>query len=421
MVDATPISRPACQQGQVRLTHQRADADVADRQAAEKTQLFGVTQGGQGVGGFAGLGDGDEQGIRLHDDLAVAELTGDFDLARNTRQAFEPVTRDHAGVVAGAAGDDLHIAHLGEQLGGLWAERLDQHLVLAQAAFQGALHHRGLLVDFLEHEVAELALVGGFGAIAILHGFALDGLAIDIPDLHAVTADLGDVALLQVHEAVGNLAQRQLVGRQEVLAQAQADHQRAATASGNQAVRLLHAYQRQAIGTVQALDCGLERVSQVGNGLEGVVDQVDDDLGVGLGGEHITQALEFFTQLFVVFDNAVVHDRHFVTREMRVGIAFGRRAVGSPAGVSNAQLADQRLGCIGSVKFGDLADATAALQFTLLGINGQASTVVPTVLEALEAFDEDGGDVSFSYGTNDSTHVYCSWLIAAQIRLMPRA
>ncbi len=52
------------------------------RQAGEEAQLFGVAQGGQGVGGFAGLGDGHEQGIGLHHHLAVAELAGDFDLAR---------------------------------------------------------------------------------------------------------------------------------------------------------------------------------------------------------------------------------------------------------------------------------------------------------------------------------------------------
>ena len=227
------------QQGQVGFTHQRADADVADRQAGEEAQFLGVAQRGQGVGGFAGLGDGHEQGVGLHHDLAIAEFAGDFDLARDAGQLFEPVTGNHAGVVAGAARDDLHVAHFGEQLGSLWTECLDQHLVLAQATFQGALHHGRLLVDFLEHEVAELALVGGFGAVAILHGFALDGLAVNVPDLHAVAADLGDIAFFQVHETVSDLTQGQLVGREEVFPQAQTDHQRAATAGGDQAIRLL--------------------------------------------------------------------------------------------------------------------------------------------------------------------------------------
>jgi hypothetical protein len=61
LVEAADFATGLGQQGQVGLTHQRADADVADRQAGEEAQLLGVAQGGQGVGGFAGLGDGHEQ------------------------------------------------------------------------------------------------------------------------------------------------------------------------------------------------------------------------------------------------------------------------------------------------------------------------------------------------------------------------
>lgn len=74
-------------------------------------------------------------------------------------------------------------------------------MVLAQAAFQRALDHGRLLVDLLEHEVAVGTLVGRFGTLVVLHGFTLNGVAGLVPDLHLVTADLGDVALLQVHEA----------------------------------------------------------------------------------------------------------------------------------------------------------------------------------------------------------------------------
>ncbi len=226
------------QQSQVGFTHQRADADVADRQAGEEAQLLGIAQRGQGVGGFAGLRDGDEQGVRLHHHFAVAEFAGDFDLARDPGQFFEPVTGNHTGVVAGAAGDDLHVAHFGEQLGGLRAEGLHQHLIMAQATFERALNHRRLLVDFLEHVVAEFTLVGGFGTVAVLHGLALDGIAVYVPDLHVIAANFGDIAFFQVHEAVGDLTQRQLVGGEEVLTQTQTDHQRAATARSNQTIRL---------------------------------------------------------------------------------------------------------------------------------------------------------------------------------------
>ncbi|MNM97656.1 hypothetical protein D3C81_1101670 [compost metagenome] len=172
---------------------------------------------------------------------------------------------------------------------------------------------------------------------------------------------------------------------------------------------------------MQALDCGLERVGQVWNSLERVVDQVDDDFGIGLRREHVAQVFELFTQLFVVLDDAVVHNRHITAREVWVSVAFGRRAMSSPTGVGDTQLADERLSSNGGFQLADLTDTAATLQFTLLAVNGQAGTVVPAVFEALEAFDQNGCDITLGYGTNDSTHVYCSWLIAAQIRLMPRA
>ncbi|MCY1446629.1 hypothetical protein D9M71_632120 [compost metagenome] len=172
---------------------------------------------------------------------------------------------------------------------------------------------------------------------------------------------------------------------------------------------------------MQALDRSLEGIGQVRDGLEGVLDQVDDNFGIGLRGEHIAEVLELFAQLFVVLDDAVVHDRHFVSGEMRVSIRFARRAVGSPARVGDAQLAGDRFGSDGGFQLGDLANAAAALQRALLGVDGQTGAVVATVFQALEAFDENGSDITLGYGTDDSTHVYCSWLIAAQIRLMPRA
>ncbi|MNH04554.1 hypothetical protein D3C79_638530 [compost metagenome] len=307
-------------------------------------------------------------------------------------------------MVAGTAGNDLHVAHLGEQFGSLRAEGLDQHVVLAQAAFQGALHHAWLLVDFLEHEVAVGTLVGSFGAFVVLHGFTLNLVALLVPDGDLVAADFGDVAFFQVHEAVGDLAQGQLVGRQEVLAQAQADDQRAATACGYQAVRLLGTDQRQAVSTMQALHRSLQGIGQVRNALQGVVDQVDDDFGIGLRSEDIAKALQLFAQFFVVLDDAVVHHGHFIAREVRVGVALGRRTVGGPASVGDAQLAGQWLDGNSGFQFTDLADTATALQFTVLGEDGQAGAVVPAVLKTLEAFDQDGCDVAFGDGTNDSTH-----------------
>ena len=132
-----------------------------------------------------------------------------------------------------------------------------------------------------------------------------------------------------------------MVGSQEVFTQAQTDHQRAATAGGDQTIRLLSADHRQTVSTVQFFDSGLEGHGQIGQILEFVVQQVGDDFGVGVRGEHVTQGFELFAQGFVVLDDAVVHHRQ-ITGEMRVSVALARRTVSGPAGVGDAQATDQR-------------------------------------------------------------------------------
>lgn len=134
---------------------------------------------------------------------------------------------------------------------------------------------------------------------------------------------------------------------------------------------------------MQALHGGLQGIGQVWNGLQGVVDQVDDNFGIGLRSEDVAKALQLFTQLFVVLDDAVMHHSQFMAREVRVGVAFGRRAVGSPTGVGDAQLASQWLGGNSSFQLTDLTDTAPALQLTVLGEDSQAGAVVPAVLKAL--------------------------------------
>ncbi|MNZ82960.1 hypothetical protein D3C78_1016750 [compost metagenome] len=296
-------------------------------------------------------------------------------------------------------------------------------MVAAQAAFEGALHHLGLLVDFLEHEVAVLALLRRLGALVELHGVALHAAAFGIPYLHAVLADLGDVALLQVDEAVGDLAQGQRVGGEEVLAQAQTDDQRAATAGGEDAVGLRGRDHRQTVGAVQLLDRCFQRVGQLRQTLQLVVQQVDDGLGVGFRAEHITEGLELLAQLFVVLDDAVVHHRQVAAREMRVGVGLAGHAVRRPARVGDAQTAGERLFGQRLLQRGDLADAAAAAQPAVLAIDRHPGAVVAAVFEALEALDENGTDITLGDGANNSAHAGSPYRFstAAQTSLVPRA
>ena len=109
-------------------------------------------------------------------------------------------------------------------------------------------------------------------------------------------------------------------------------------------MRLVFVEHGHRIGAVQLQQRGFDRLKQIA--LVQAVHQVGDDFGVGLAGKHIAFGLQRGAQGVVVFDDAVVHQRHArgavglrrlrAVAEMRVGVAHRRRAMGGPARVGNA-------------------------------------------------------------------------------------
>ncbi|MNW65535.1 hypothetical protein D3C74_439250 [compost metagenome] len=93
---------------------------------------------------------------------------------------------------------------------------------------------------------------------------------------------------------------------------------------------------------------------------------------------------------------------------MRVRVTLARCAVGGPAGVSNAETANQRMLGQCGFEFADLARTTHALEGFVVGKDRDTGAVVAAVFKALEAFEQDGGDITFSNCADNSTHAYFS-------------
>ena len=60
-------------------------------------------QGGQGVGGFARLRDGQHDRVAVDGRIAIAKLRGVFHFDRNAGEFLEEIFADQGGVIAGAA------------------------------------------------------------------------------------------------------------------------------------------------------------------------------------------------------------------------------------------------------------------------------------------------------------------------------
>ena len=81
------------------------------------------------------------------------------------------------------------------------------------------------------------------------------------------------------------------------------------------------------------------------------LDQVRDDLGVGLGDEHVALPLQLVLQLEVVLDDAVVDDDDLAGAvAVRVRVLLGRASVRGPAGVADAVPAGERVGARSPVR-----------------------------------------------------------------------
>ena len=153
------------------------------------------------------------------------------------------------------------------------------------------------------------------------------------------------------------------------LALAHADHHRRPRARHDDLVRLGRRKNAQRKGAGQQLHCPPHRILKLdwlarclGIFLH-LLDQVRNDLGVGLGNELVALADQLVLQLQVVLHNAVVH-HHDSSRAvaMRMGILFRGSAMCGPAGMANAKGAFERVAMQHFFKVAQLPGSAANTQ-----------------------------------------------------------
>ena len=146
---------------------------------------------------------------------------------------LDGVLRDQAGVVGRAARDDDDLVDVAQVLVG------QPHLVereppsSVEPAEQGVGDGLGLLGDLLEHEVVVAALLGGGDVPVDVEGLAVDGVAGEVGDGVAVGADLDDLVLTELDGVAGVADEGRDVAGEEVLALADAEHQRRVAAGAD--------------------------------------------------------------------------------------------------------------------------------------------------------------------------------------------
>lgn len=143
-----------------------------------------------------------------------------------------------------------------------------------------------------------------------------------------------------------------------------------------------------------------------------VVQQLGHHFGVGLGGKSVALAHKVFLDLHVVLHNAVVDDRKAsIGGHMGVRVCVRGHAMCGPPGMAHTHGARQggpSLELIGQ-------DLKAALCFAdlkaLFGIiDGHASGIIASILQAGQSLKHDGGSRFSSNESNDTTHGIASYM-----------
>ena len=260
-----------------------------------------------------------------------------------------------------------------------------------------------LLVDLLEHEVGVVALVDRLGERARVDDRPVDAVICLVVDLDRLAADRRPVALVEIGDAPRQRGQRMGVGADEVFARAVADRQRRTEARGDQQVGFGPEQHGEGERAVEPRQDGGDGVARGAARLELAVDQVGDDLGVGLALEGAALGEQLVAQRLEVLDDAVVDDRH-VADDVGVGVILGRPAVRRPASVGDAGRARQRVVGEPRGEVGELARCAPTIDDPVVD-GGDAGAVVAAVFEPLQPVEQPLGDVAFTQNADDAAHM----------------
>ena len=273
-----------------------------------------------------------------------------------------------------------------------------------------------LLRDFLCHVVAVVALVHQHGrSLGETHG-SLHGAVLTVEDLDRSAREHRPVAVFQIGDPVGEWRQCDGIGAKEHLAVAVAYGERAALAGADQEIALALEQDGESEGALEPRQDGLNGLSRRLSPLALAREQVSHHLRVGLGCKDMPVRNELILERTKVLDDAVVDDDD-IACHVRMGIGFGRGAMGGPAGMADACSAEQRLGRQPRLEIAELARCTAASD--LAGLERRHTRrVVAAVLEPLQRLDDMKSDRFLAEYADDATHAVTSPWLAFLARFM---
>ena len=292
---------------------------------------------------------------------------------------------------------------------------IELHRPVARERVERILDDARLLADLLHHEVLISALFGTLRIPIDVDLAFVDDIAVEIVERglarlqarHLQVVDIVDVARMLEHG-------RHIGGKIGVLVRDTDDH-RAVLAGDIDLIGIVRKEDGKGISSPHAHH-------RLGERVDGphfvffivVIYELDEHFRVRLGIEGIAVMQEFFLDLAVVFDDAVV-DSHDAAVIAAMGMSVGLRrvAVRRPARVADAAAAADRERLQLLLEVLELALGFDDLRGSPLPADGDARRVISSVLELFKAAQQDGRRLSFADISDDPAHIPSSLTQAA--------
>ncbi len=368
---------------------------------------------GEGVGGFAGLGDEQAERVAVGDGVAIAVLAGIIDIDGQAGEALDHVFAGLRGVPTGAAGGDVDAGGGGQLLvGDLHLAQVHFAGIKRDASQRGVGNGARLLPDFLEHEVLVAALFCLDGVPRNSCDIAVDGVAVEVGEFDAGQGEDGHVAIGQEVDVARVVEHAGDIGGDERLAFANADDHGRTEARGDDLVGLGGGEHAQGKGAGEPLDRAADGYFERNGSASGfgilldLLNEMGDDLGVGLGDEVVAERDEFVLQIEVILHNSVVHhDNAAGTVAMGVGVFFRGPAMRGPTGVAYTEGAMQGILAQHLFQIGELAGRAPDFKHGAgRTADGDTRRIVAAVFEPPQPLNDDGDYLLGTNVTDDSAH-----------------
>ncbi len=358
---------------------------------------------------LAALCDGEHGRPLVEDGIAIAKFAAVIDLDMQTRQCLDIKLAHQSTKVAGAAGDGDHAVELARTF--LRQVQFGQHdcvVLEVDSTADGIGDAARLLEDLFLHEVFVFAARSANRIVGHRVRLNRDRRAVERLHLVCCARDHGHLPALQedhpmrVIEDGGNVRGDVIL----TLAHPDRDTARIADAHHNQTVGLMPAHDDNGVSAFELTHGHTSRLSKIAVSASSSesLDQLDDDLGIGIRIEDDAFSHQILTQFKVILNDSIVDDDEItVHADVRVRIAFRGCAMRRPARVTDPDLPCDRTAAHPIAQIGQLAHIAPDGDLPVFK-HGQPCRVVTAIFQALQTIQNNGCRIPKADITHNATH-----------------